>query len=439
MFMNPSNQKSSKQQNRIRRMVIFVMMITAFLLLTACGIRHYEADSRTLKKDKELAGEIESGTILNGSEPEKVSDTDSLEEAYNGSGVPDEITQELLDKYMEEFEPADDEEDYKFAMDYQGYDVIGFFCCRDEKGYKTFFGFEDVTLLDIKEALDKNTTISQTYKAFIYQYAVDVRERYPDANLSVLYTNLPTLIVDEVTPSELAHETVSLVGDTGACYIAEENRICVLEDFDLSESDNYIILTHELTHAARKYRYEEQTGDDRITRQACFYTSNLGYYAEEAIITNLAYELEGKGNRATFYPMLCNYYRIILDCIDYTYADYYNHDALYLVDKMDEFMGDDKYAWQIMARIDAQMDLRYNNYGDVDFYDFQPVYEYLAKMYFKKYITEDMTYEEAEAVFDAFYEEITFDLENMTRTYTIDENTFMPTFEAYVEATGIQK
>ena len=77
--------------------------------------------------------------------------------------------------------------------------------------------------------------------------------------------------------------------------------------------------------------------------------------------------------------------------------------------------------------------------GDVDFYDFQPVYEYLAKMYFKKYITEDMTYEEAEAVFDAFYEEITFDLENMTRTYTIDENTFMPTFEAYVEAAGIEK
>jgi len=198
-------------------------------------------------------------------------------------------------------------------------------------------------------------------------------------------------------------------------------------------------LTHELTHAARKYRYEEQTGDDKITRQACFYTVNLGYYAEEAIITNLAYELEGKGNRALFYPMLCNYYRIILDCIDYTYADYFNHDALYLVDKMDEFMGDDRYAWQIVARIDAQMDLRYNNYGGVDFYDFQPVYEYLAKMYFKKYITEDMTYEEAEAVFDAFYEEITFDLENMTRTYTIDENTFMPTFEAYVEAVGIQK
>ena len=57
----------------------------AFLLLTACGIRHYEADSRSSKKDKELAGEIESGTILNGSEPEKVSDTDSLEEAFSSA------------------------------------------------------------------------------------------------------------------------------------------------------------------------------------------------------------------------------------------------------------------------------------------------------------------------------------------------------------------
>jgi len=78
------------------------------------------------------------------------------------------------------------------------------------------------------------------------------------------------------------------------------------------------------------------------------------------------------------------------------------------------------------------------SYRTVDFHDFQPLYEYIAKMYFKKYITDDMTREEAESVFDAFYEEITFNFENMNRKYTIDENTFLPTFEAYLGTLGIE-
>lgn len=110
----------------------------------------------------------------------------------------------------------------------------------------------------------------------------------------------------------------------------------------------------------------------------------MGTYAEVGIITNIAYELQGLGQKATFYPMLASYYRIITDCIDYTAEDFFNHGVNYLIDKMDEFMEEENEAYKIVAMIDAQMSLRYTPYAEVDFRDFQPLYEYVAKMCFKK-------------------------------------------------------
>lgn len=389
----------------------------------------YLLSNEGTKKKEAADGEAEAST---GSS--SITETEEYaKEKYNGSGVPDQLSQKTIDKYLKEFAPADDEFDYKYADDYVYSDVIGFYLCRDAKAYEEFFGYQDVTLKEIQDALNKNSKISDTYKEFIYNYAAMVRKAYPKANLSVLYANLDTLIVDEISETELAKETMSMVGDTKACYIAEENRICVLKDMDFKKNpEDEIVFMHELTHAARKYLREEPKGNITEKRTTNFCTYNLGTFAEEAIITNMMYELQGLNKKSEhFYTMACNYYRIILDCIDYSGEDYFNHNVLYLVDKMDEFMGDKQYAYEIVARIDAQMNLRYNSYMSVDFYDFQPVYEYIAKMYLKKYIKDEMTKEEKEKVFEAFYQEISFGLDGINRKYTIDENTFRPTFEKY--------
>lgn len=432
-------QKLYKQRSRTREIRMLIMVIMAFMLLTACGYKsHYKGNSFSSKKDKELAQEIESGTLLDEAEQEAdtVSDaeTDPSKEAYNGSGVPDELSQEVLDEYLETLQPADDEYDYRFAYDYRYHDMLDMVECNDSKCYEKVFGYADVTLEDIETALHENTNISPKYKEFIYEYAVRVRELYPNANLAILYYNLKTLKVEEMSETDMSIETVST--SAAAFYKKDENLIGVAENLDLSkESDDYIILTHELSHAARGImRWNDE--DRRIN--ATFYDFyKMGTYAEEGIITNLAYEIQGLGNKAVFYPMQSTYYRIIMDCIGYTGEDYFNHGVNYLIDEMDKFMGDEQYAYKVVAMIDAQATLRYESYRKVDFHDFQPLYEYIAKMYFKKYVTADMTKEEAEKVFDAFYEEITFNFENMNRKYTIDENTFSPTFETYIAELGI--
>ena len=361
---------------------------------------------------------------------------DYSKEKYNGSGVPDKLSQEVIDKYISYLAPADDQYDYRYESDYQYYNLVKIEKGRDQSANEQIFGYEDVTLEQIKEAVNKNPNISKKYKDFIYQFACDLRTLYPNVNLAVLYHNLETLVIDELTQSQMNKETMST--DSAACYIRTENRICVLEDLDLSkESDDYIIFAHELCHAARSANFTNDKGFQVYVSYFDYY--RMGTYAEEGIITNIVYDLQGLGKRADFYPMQSSYYRIIMDATGYTGEDFFNHSVNYLIDKMDAFMGDEDYAWQIVAAIDAQASLRYTSYAAVDFYDFQIVHDYIAEMYFKKHITPDMSYSEAEVVFDEFYDNITHYFENMNRKYTINEDTFRPVFEEYVSGLGIQK
>lgn len=376
--------------------------------------------------------------LHSGSEVSETAAKVDYKDAYNGSGVPDVLSQEVLDKYLSYMKPADDAYDFRYATDYSDWSLVKLQTGRDQSSYEKILGYGDATLEEIKQALDRNENISATYKDFIYNYAVELRTLYPDINLAVLRHNLETLVIDEMTQAQIDKETLST--DSAACYLRYENRICVLEDLDLSrESDDYIILVHELSHAARSVQVKEADVVDYDTDIGFYDYYLMGTYAEEGIITNIAYELQGLGKKATFYPMLASYYRIICDCIGYTGEDFFNHSVNYLIDQMDAFMGDEQYAYQVVAMIDAQMSLRYTPYQGVDFHDFQPMYEYLARMYFKKHISAEMDYSAAKAVFDDFYAEITFNFENMNRKYDVDENTFLPTFEKYISEMGIAK
>ena len=357
----------------------------------------------------------------------------NYKEAYKGSHTPDILSEKQIKKYTNQLLPSDDEYDYLYANDFQYNNLSKRHKARDSKAYPKLLGFTDATIEQIKEAIDLNTNIQDKYKKFIYQYACDLRTLYPNCNLACLYYNLKTLVIDEMSQSKINLETLST--DSAACYLRYENRICVKEGICLDrDSDDYIILVHELMHATRSVQSELRDYSIDIS----FYDHyQLGTYAEEGIVTNIAYQLQGLNQKAIFYPVLASYYRIIMQCIDYSGEDFFNHSVNTLIHKMDEFMNDGSEAYEIVARIDAQMALRYSPYQEQDYYDFQPVYDYLAKMYFKKYMHPDMTLAQAQEVFDAFYEDISFHFENLTHPYDIDQNTFQNAFDNYIKEIGI--
>lgn len=362
-----------------------------------------------------------------------VGETES--EVYETKSLEEE--EEIKEKYLFYLAPADDELDYLYANDYEYHDLVKLCKAKDTKAYGAVLGIDKkVTISDIEAILETNNSIDQKYKDFIIQYVKDWTMLYPESDFRVLYHNLKTLKIDVVSEHEMGMETQST--DSAACYLKQENRILLLEGQDFSrESDNYIILTHELTHCARSASYE--TEEDGFKRRIGYYDYYLmGTYAEEGIITNIAYEMQGLGKRADFYPFQSSCYRIIMDCTGYDAEDFMNHNVNYLMTMMDEYMGDEQYAWYIVALIDSISSQKYTPYQAVDFTEYQDLCDYITRMYMKKYLLEGMTTEEAEQVFEEYCDNIMYYFDKMSRPYPITIDNFRVPFEQCMQERGIE-
>ena len=80
-----------------------------------------------------------------------------------------------------------------------------------------------------------------------------------------------------------------------------------------------------------------------------------------------------------------SFYRVIMDCTGYSGADFMNHSVNYLIKTMDEYMGDEQYAYKIIALIDSISSWKYTPYQEVDYTDYQELCDYITRMHMKKY------------------------------------------------------
>lgn len=354
---------------------------------------------------------------------------ENIENVIDDSLTDDDINQ----KYLDLLAPADDDIDYRYASDYNYLKFTNRYQVRDASAYETIFGYSNVTVAQIQEALNKNNNISQKYKDFILQYVKDWLTLWPESDFSNLYHNLFTLQIHEISRNDMTMNALS--SNVAAQYIKSENAIYVLNDLDLSrESDDYIILAHELTHAARTAKYEE---DGRKVSIDFYENHNMGEFADEAIITDLVYQMQGLGNRSNKYTLQSSYYRIILDCIGYDGNDYMNHSVNYLIDKMDEYMGDEQYAYHIVSLIDAEGSLHYTDYMQVDFHEFSELYDYITRMYCKKHLYSNLSSDEVRGVYDNLIYEITYFFDQMANPYDLDMEVFENTFKKCASELGL--
>jgi hypothetical protein len=67
--------------------------------------------------------------------------------------------------------------------------------------------------------------------------------------------------------------------------------------------------------------------------------------------------------------------------------------------------------------------------------EYYPIYDYIADMYYRKYIDEDMSYNEAKSVADDLIERITYDV---PLEYNIDTNRFYDYLNEYCNSIGIE-
>ena len=418
-------------------LIILVLVLAAFFVLPSVFMNAYLAKLTDIPKETKTvtaADQVDSEEQGNGSERIGMVNVDGMDVSESEAVRSDD--EAIRERYLMTLEPADDKFDFMYANDHDNLGLIKMIIVRDSKAYGEITGInKKITVEDIEEVLKSNNQIDNVYKDFIVQYAKDWLALYPESDFRVFYHNLKTLTIDVVSEHEMGLETQST--DSAACYLRKENKILLLEGQDFSKgTDNYIILTHELTHCARSTTFDLEDGYKMRAYYYDYYL--LGTYAEEGIITNIAYAMQGMGGYAYFYPFQSSCYRIIMDCTGYDGEDFMNHNVNYLMTMMDEYMGDDQYAWYIIALIDSISSEKYTPYQEVHYTNYQDLCDYITKMYMKKYLPEDADLEMAEQVYAEYCDNIMFRFDEMTKPYPITEENFRMSFEQCLTERGIQ-
>lgn len=282
----------------------------------------------------------------------------------------------------------------------------------DSSDLDLIFGDMTATAEDCLQMLNQNPDIDDEYRPLFRDFIQRMAKTYPDMDFRILYHNLETLKVVVCSKAELVRHSVST--DALACYIRSENTIYIPEGTEYIEGEwGYQILIHEFCHAVRCASWEamDPVAKEERSYRISFEPSSMKYTVlPEAMNSVFSCSLLNYYEWDIAYQVPSNYLRIMLECMDnYTLADYINHGEDYFCRKLDEYSGYTNYAATLWRLIDLQRNEYQDSKIELQPEDFYPIYDFLCELYYPKYITADMSYEQAKAVADelvykAFYD-----------------------------------
>ena len=248
------------------------------------------------------------------------------------------------------------------------------------------------------QAIEANSRIDPEFKLFLYDFVERIEKTYPGMNLAILYNNLETLDIEELSANDYFLESLSI--DSLGCYKNKENTVYVEGEF------GFQVLMHEFCHAARTSWFEEDNTKYRIE----FYDDSDNLLLAEAMNSVFSCSLLDYYEWDIAYQVPSNYLRIMLECMDnYVLEDYMRHRDTYFLSKLDEFTGNTNYAQVIWKLIALQRSDWESDNIDIPEEEYYAIYDFLCQMYYDKYLTDDMTDEEKRAIADelvhkAFYD-----------------------------------
>lgn len=291
--------------------------------------------------------------------------------------------------------------------------------------------YKDVTLEQINEVINNNSLITPQFKKLLGEFCQSVEKKYPTADLRVMYENLKSLEVVECTKEELV--THSLSFDSYGCYVRTENKIYVLKDNNYEKGTwAYQVIMHEFGHCLRTAVLDTDDRRIRVQIEGQNFSNTITAEALNSLFTVSLFDYEEKD---IAYQLQSNYHSIFLECMDnYDLSDYVNHSISYYAKKLDEFNNDDNYATVILELIQMQYDDYHSDRISVEQSEFHPIYEYISDMYYGKYISSEMSYDEAVQVTDQLLSRIMFDV---PEEYNIDTEYFYNYLNEYCNKNNI--
>ena len=293
-----------------------------------------------------------------------------------------------------------------------------------------------VTEQECIDAINNNKEISSRFKKHFIDFTHRIAEKYPQADLSILYNNLGSLQIKELSKRDYLIKSLS--ADSYGCYRMSENAIYIPEGTVYKEGEwGFQVLIHEFCHACRiSWWNDEETGSkNRLTFQAS--GEDVPYanrtILEESMNSAFSCSLLNYYEKDIAYQLPSNYLRIMLECMDnYTLDDYINHSDMYFLRRLDEYTGYTNYADVMWRLITLQ---RYDGLSDdidIPAEEYRPIYDYICKMYYNKYITADMDASQRKLVADELVEKAFFDVD--AAQYKTDADYFYTVLDSFVPA-----
>ena len=293
--------------------------------------------------------------------------------------------------------------------------------------------YKSVSLEQLIDVINGNGNIPAQYKELLISFCKDLTSKYQDIELRVLYENLKTLEVVECNKQQLA--IASLSSKAYGCYRKAENKIYVGEG-NVYEYGTwpYQVIYHEFCHCLRTGSWERNGKKIRVQVNGHNFSNVM---VEEALNSLFAVSLFNYEEKDIAYQLQSNYHKVMLECLDnYTLSDYVNHSLSYYAAKLDEYNQDDNYATVIMELIDMQYKDYHSESITADKKEYYPIYDYVAEMYYKKYLNSSMSYEQAKELTAGLIEKITFDV---PADYNIDTDHFYDFLDEYCDSIGISR
>ena len=272
---------------------------------------------------------------------------------------------------------------------------------------------EEVTLDKLYERIDNNNKIAGSFKQIVKDYCDNIVDKYPNADLRILYQNLETLKIIECGHQKLYSITKEPRCD--GCYNIKNNEIYVLRNNSFNKGDEgYQILFHELTHALKNSSFKLDKVDVNIKIENNNFTNEI---TDEAFTSILAANLcESEKNSS--YQLQSNYYSVMIECIDYNLTDYINKPLSDFSNKLNEYNEND-LAERILKLIELEYRCDESDIISANDSEFYPIIDYLCDMYFKKYVKDDMSYEEGLIIANELDMKINKSLSNKNKKHTI--------------------
>ncbi len=349
-----------------------------------------------------------------------------LTSCANASVSSHEVVDDTTISYISNLDDEEEKEEKGLVVDtYIDGNLLNYLYIYDMDYLDMAMDSYSVSLDDLYEVIDNNNSISPRIKAVIKEYCYSLVNKYPDVELRVLYENLKTLTVIEST-AELRKKDLNV--STSALYYRPGNTIYLSDDISLEKGSwDYQVVYHELSHVLRIREYNDGKKQIKIKPEGQNFPSDI---TMETLNSLFAVSLLDYESDEIAYQLQSNYFNVMLECMDnYELADYVNHSVSYFAKKLDEYNGDENEATAILSLIQMQYASLYNSNIDVNNTDFNKIYDYIAKMYYDKYITDDMTYDEMQMVATDLINKISLEIPD--GTYNIDYNYFYDYLDSY--------